>query len=376
MSGGKILYIFDAGDWQSRMPVARAARDAGFQVSIALIGDAPETSAHRDFNFILIPAPAGKLGAKDLPAMAKKIRRAIEAEKPDLIHAVTIKYAFIAGLAALPYPRLTKIYTLAGLGYLFHGEGAKAKLMRALAAPLLKFVLKAPGASLIFQNPDDMALMIHKKYADAARSFLVRGSGVDLDKFKPRASGAGRERPVVLMPTRLVREKGIHVFAEAADILKSQGVDAEFQIAGGVTRHNPSAISEAEMNQIAANGVVKWLGHVGDMPSLLAGADIVVYPSYYGEGIPRVLIEACAAGKPIITTDHPGCRETVINGENGILVPVRDAQATAQAIRALLEDASQRQKKGVASRQLAEKHFDIKVIAAKTIGVYKKSLGA
>lgn len=367
----KILYMFDAGDIDSRLPVARAAKAAGYDVTLALVGktDAPP----QGFKVEYIEVPDGPLNPRALLETIKKTRALIGKVQPDLLHAVTLKYAFIAGLADLAYPDTKKIYTLAGLGYLFRGEDSKARLTRAALSPFLKLILKRRDARLIFQNPDDMKLMLERGYADPARSALIPGSGVDLEKFVHVPEPQG-ETPLVLMPTRLVHEKGIAVFAAAAQLLKSRGVKARFQIAGGLTRHNPKAITLEEMKEIAKDGAVEWLGKAENMPALLSKAAIIVYPSYYGEGIPRVLLEACATGRPIVTTDHPGCREAVRHQENGLLVPVKDVDATAAAIEKLLNDAGLRAAMGARGRALAETAFDDRLIAAQTCALYKQAL--
>lgn len=367
----KILYLFDETDWKSRMPVAQLAKENGFDVTIALIGPGQE-KAPEDYRTIHIKASAARLGLRGLLAMKNNIRRVIAAENPALIHTVTLKYAFISGLAALPFKNIQKIYTLAGLGYLFRSHGVRPGTLRILLAPLLKRILRNPSTHLIFQNPDDLALMQRLGYADPARAALIRGSGVDLAKFTA-VPETESDAPLVLMPTRLVREKGIHIFVEAARILKARGMNARFQIAGGETRHNPKAISAEEMKSLTKDGVVKWLGRVEDMPTLLQSAAIIVYPSYYGEGIPRVLLEACAAGRPIITTNHPGCREAVKDGENGLLVPVRDSQKTAEAIEELLRAPEQRKAMGINSRKRAEQEFDVAKVAQETLSVYIKT---
>ena len=366
----KSLYLFDQSDWQSRMPVAELARAEGYEVTIALIG--PEDNPAKmpeGFDTAYIKT-SQKMSVVSLPQMVRQIRSLIKEKQPDLIHAVTLKYGFITGLAALPFKDLRKVYTLAGLGYLFRGTGTKAALIKSLLSPALKHVLKAPNTHLIFQNPDDLNLMIEQGYAEKERSTLIRGSGVDLDKFTAGPEPEN-ESPLVLMPTRLVHEKGVSVFIEAAHILKRRGVNARFQIAGGETKHNPKAISRAEMEEMTKDGAVEWLGRVEDMPALLAQAALIVYPSYYGEGIPRVLLEAAAAGKAIITTDHPGCREAVLHNHNGLLVPTKDAKATSEAIERILSDKDLRMKMGELSRARAESEFDISIITEETLKVYK-----
>ncbi len=370
----KILYLFDQSDWKSRMPLAIEAQDEGYEVIIALIGNQKDSNKIlKRFKTTYITTPEGRFRGLSLLKMTRQIHALITAEKPDLIHAVTLKYAFISGLAALPFKALHKIYTLAGLGYLFRSDDKKAALIRTLLSPLLKTTLKAANTHLIFQNPDDLELMIDMKYATLDHATLIRGSGVDLDEFVPTPESES-DAPIVLMPTRLVHEKGVRIFVEAAHILKNNGIHAHFQIAGGETLHNPKAITRNEMLEMTKDGATQWLGHVENMPELLASAALIVYPSYYGEGIPRVLLESCAMGKPIVTTDHPGCREAVDHKTNGLLVPIKDAPATAKAIKLLLEGQEMRHAMGVQSRKKAELEFDIHIIVHKTLSVYNAVL--
>jgi glycosyltransferase involved in cell wall biosynthesis len=366
MAGQKILYIFDANDAASRLPVAQKAKEEGFTVIIGLIGNPADSKAFRGFETLQIPVPAGRLRPPQLAKLVKDLAAILKQTRPDIIHAVTLKYAFITGLAARPFPAMRKIYTLAGLGYLFRSSDPKSYMLRALVAPLLKYIFKKPRTTLIFQNEDDRQLLVKMKYAEEKNTVLIRGSGVDLKKFTPRVENS---ELLVLMPTRLVREKGVQVFIDAAKIL--QGTSARFAIAGGETVHNPKAISRSEMEAMIKGSNVEWLGRVEDMPALLASAALIVYPSYYGEGIPRVLLEACAAGRAIVTTDNPGCREAVKDGYNGLLVPVKDPKATAEAISRLLGDAGLRHQMSKNSRALAEQEFDINIIATKTADVYK-----
>lgn len=365
----KILYLFDQSDWQSRMPVAEAARAEGYEVIVALIGpESAPAKAPEGFETAYIQT-AQKMNVGALLKMVKRVRALITETQPHIVHTVTLKYAFITGLAATPFKDLKKVYTLAGLGYLFRSGEPKARVMRAILTPLLKRVLLAPNAHLIFQNPDDLGLMIGKGFARQSRSTLIRGSGVDLKAFSETPL-PDDDLPLVLMPTRLVHEKGVQIFVEAARLLKDRGVEARFEIAGGETKHNPKAITRAEMKIMTEDGTVKWLGRVEGMPALLAKASVIVYPSYYGEGIPRVLLESCAIGRPIITTDHPGCREAVTHHHNGFLVPIKDVRATADAIERLLNDKDMRINMGALSRDRAEREFDIQIIAQQTLKVY------
>lgn len=367
----KLLYIFDHLDWKSRMPVALGAKEAGFDITIGIVGaeDGDKIDGLEGFHVLILRKPKNKFGPFSVLGSLLDIRRTIKTHKPDLLHTVTLKYSFLVGLASLGLRGYRLLYTIAGLGFLFRSEGVKPKILRAALSPFLKCVLRNKRADLIFQNPDDRDLLVQGGYTRAEHTHLVISSGVDLDKFifEPEPEN---DLPIALMPTRLVHEKGVSIFVQAARILHEKGIKARYQIAGGITTHNPRAISEAEMRDYIKDGVVEWLGRVDDMPALLRSASVIVYPSYYGEGVPRVMLEACAAGRPIITTDHAGCRETVPEGKNGFLVPIKDVQATAQAMERLLGDKNLRADMGAQSRKLAEERFDVQAITAQTLALY------
>lgn len=354
--------------WSHRLPLAKGAQKQGWGVSVAVTG-AKDDPNFAPQHFTGYELPAGG-AAKIIWAIHKILKRA----RPNIIHAITLKYAFLAGLAARFDRRVQVVHTLAGLGYLFSGQGAKPQILRALIGPFLKLALKHKRAHLIFQNPDDMALMIRRGFATAERSTLIRGSGVDLDEF-PLTSLPNDERPIILMPTRLVHEKGVAVFIEAAKILKARGLDARFQIAGGLSPNNPSAISESEMRAMLSGSDVEWLGKITDMPRLYQSARLICYPSYYGEGVPKVLLEAAATGRAIVTTDHPGCREAVQHGVSGMLVPVKDALSCADAVQSLLEDPERLEAMSRASHDLAARDFAVDSVVERTLKIYEEITG-
>ncbi len=369
----KLLYVINHIDWfwSHRLPLAVGAQKEGWDVAVAVTGAGDDTKlAEHHFKGLELPASDEGFGPFRLLQIIAAVHQYLKAEKPDVVHAITLKYAFIAGLAARFHRDVRVVHTIAGLGYLFSDTGLKPKILRFLIGPLLKAALKYKRVQLIFQNPDDQRLMIKSGFAREDQCHLIRGSGVDIRQFSPKKL-ARHDVPLIVMPTRLVHDKGVAVFVEAARILRDQGFQAKFQIAGGVTANNPLAISEDEMQAMVADGAVEWLGKVSDMPDLLARADMVVYPSYYREGIPKVLLEAAAMAKPIITTDHPGCREAVDHGENGLLVNVRDAQATADAIIYLLKDQGRLTAMGAKSREKAENEFDVRLIVKQTLKVYQ-----
>lgn len=371
----KILLVINHIDWfwSHRLPLAKGAQQAGYNVHVAVTGAAKDANlAPQGFTGHELPATDSGAHAIALLQAILRLISLIGTEKPGIVHAITLKYAFITGLAARFHPRTRVVHTIAGLGYLFSGEGLKPRLLRTLVGPFLKLALGSSRTSLIFQNPDDMRLMITRGFARAEQCHLILGSGVDLNEFMPAPPPAAQP-PIVLMPTRLVRDKGVAVFIEAARMLQQKGIAARFQIAGGVSKSNPLALSEEEMHELLKGSPVEWLGKVSDMPGLLAGAALIAYPSYYGEGIPKVLLEAAAMAKPIVTTDHPGCREVVVDGENGLLVPVRDAKALANAIQSILQNPQRMDAMGRESLRRAQTMFDVNLIVQQTLNVYGAS---
>lgn len=359
----KLLYVINHIDWfwSHRLKLAQGAQGKGWDVHVAV--------PHPDRKLSEQNFHGHDLGVGGIFKTILNLRQIVQQEKPDLIHAITLKYAFITGLAVL-FQNVKVVYTIAGLGYLFSGEGLKPKILRLILSPLFKIIFSNQRTVLIFQNADDQALFIKRGFARAEQCHLIRGSGVDVQQFL-RSDEPDHKIPQVVMATRLVHDKGVAVFVEAARLLKKRGVNARFQIAGGLTHDNPLAITQKQMDDMVADGAVEWLGKVSDMPALFTASNLIVYPSYYGEGVPKVLLEAAASGRAIITTNHPGCREVVHHGMNGLLVPIKDAEAAADAIEELLQDAPRRKLMGLKGRARAENEFDVRKIVAETLKVYE-----
>jgi glycosyltransferase involved in cell wall biosynthesis len=370
----KLLYIFDAADWESRFALARAAKEEGAAVIIGLIGGKEgDKDKAQDIKICLLHKKQGiDKGMRTALTLSRDIHKIIAAEKPDIIHAVTLKYSFITALAAVG-SKSKKIYTIAGLGYLYRSNHIKAKILKYMLWPFFMAVFLQNKATLIFQNSDDQSMFIDMRIITSKKSTLIKGSGVYLDRFRNTKKYNQSESPLIFMPTRLVHEKGVAIFIQAARILKGKGVNARFEIAGGLTKDNPRAITQSQMESMVSGSNVKWLGRINNIPEKLHEATLIVYPSYYGEGIPRVLLEACAAGKPIVTTDHPGCREAVDHEGTGLLVPVKDPQATAEAIETLLANPECLTKMGDRAREKAEQEFDIHEIVRQTLEIYKRN---
>ncbi len=297
-------------------------------------------------------------------------------ERPALVHGFTIKCAVYGSLAARLAGVPARVNAVAGMGYVFTSNDTKARVLRPLVRRLLRTALDGGNARLVLQNPDDVALFEAARLVDREHVRLIPGSGVDCSRFVARDSQRSPERPLrVVLAARLLWDKGINEYIEAARWLLGEGRPIEFLLAGDPDPGNPAAVPEATVREWVADGTVEWLGHVDDMPALFASVDMVVLPSYR-EGLPKGLIEAAACALPLVTTDVPGCRQVVTDGVDGLLVPARDADALARAIARLQDDPELATRFGQAARAKALAEFDEKIVIERTLAVYRELLPA
>lgn len=370
----RILYLVnDAAFFLShRLPLAMSARERGHIVAVAA---APvrgyETIAEMGFAFHPLPFRRSATGLFGELLTLLAVYRLIRRIKPDLIHNVTIKPVLYGSLAARFAGVPAIVNAVSGLGTVFLAEGLRARILRSLVQWIYRLVLRAPNCITIFQNEDDRDLFVQRKLVPRQQTVLIRGSGVDTRLFSPTPEPDGI--PVVALCARMLRDKGVDEFVQAATLLKAQGVQARFELVGGLDPGNRTAISETQMRQWVEEGSVEWLGHRPDMPAVLRDAHIICLPSYR-EGLPKALLEAAASGRPIVTTDVPGCREVVINGSNGLLVPVRNVPVLATALRRLIEDPVLRATFGQAGRRRVEQYFALEQVVAQTMTVYERLL--
>lgn len=286
------------------------------------------------------------------------LRRVFAATRPDALIAYTIKPVTLGSIAASWAGVSNIVGLITGLGFAFtEGDGARRKVSRLAATFLYRRALRR-NQLVIFQNPDDRAYFRdHNILRDETRSIVVRGSGVELDKFRPAALPV---KPAFLMVARLIGDKGVREFAEAARLLKQRHPQASFRLAGWFDE-SPDAISREELARMEAGGV-DYLGKLDDIRPALAAASVFVLPSRYREGTPRSTLEAMAMGRAVVTTDTPGCRETVVDGSNGFLVPPRDAKALVAAMERFIVEPTLAAEMGARSRSLAEERFDVAIV--------------
>ena len=293
-------------------------------------------------------------------------------ERPDLVHNFTVKpviYGSIAGRLAGVHATVSSV---TGLGYPFVNPGTRAAVLRMLVLPLYRIALTAPNSNVVFHNAADKEFFVKRRVVSEEIAFVIEGSGVDPEEFKPGPEPTGQ--PVVLMASRMLWDKGVAEIIQAARILKARGVSASIILAGEPDSGYPASVPEIELRAWNQEGIVEWIGRRDDMPELMRQAHIVVLPSY-GEGLPRVLLEASASGKAIVATDIPGCRAVVRRGVTGLLVPARDPHALADALENLIVDVELRRRMGKAGREMVEERFTQSQINKQIISIYRELLG-
>ena len=292
--------------------------------------------------------------------------------KPDLVHLVTIQPVLLGGLAARASGIRRIVFAISGLGHVFVANSRLARLRRLIVEVLYRLSLNIERRAVVFQNPDDKHILTKLCRLSGDESFLLPGSGVDLSSFvfKPLID----EEPLVLMASRLLVTKGAREFVDAAAILRQRGIRARFQLVGDPDHSNPSAISMHELNDWRDAGIVEILGYRNDLHDLMSRSHIICLPSYYPEGLPKVLCEAAACGRVVVTTDEPGCRDAIVNGVTGLLVPSRDSLALADALEYLLSNPDHIRTMGIAGRKRAEQMFDISAIVNQHLGIYSRLL--
>jgi glycosyltransferase involved in cell wall biosynthesis len=290
--------------------------------------------------------------------------------RPDLVHLITIKPVLYGGIAARLAGVPAMVAAIAGLGFVFTDRaGVKVAVLRRFVEVLFRWALGHSCKSLIFQNPNDRDQVLAMTRGSAQEIRLIRGSGIDLASCPVLPEPA--TPLIVSMAARLLYDKGVSEFVEAARILRRRGVAVRFWLIGEPDSANPTRVSSKELEAWRAEGIVELLGYQRDVPSLYARSHIVALPSYR-EGLPKSLIEAAACGRPVVTTDVPGCRDAIEPGVTGLLVPPRDAMALANALERLIEDSSLRKAMGKAGRTLAEREFGIEKVVAAHLQIYKE----
>jgi glycosyltransferase involved in cell wall biosynthesis len=369
----RLLYVVTE-DWaflSHRLPMARAARDAGFEVHVATrVSDGAAAIEAEQFILHSIPFVRGSLSPTATFSTIAALRRLRREVKPALTHHVALQTCVLGMLAALGKPGAC-VNAFIGLGYLFTSETAKARAVRAAIGTLLRFLVNRNGCIALVQNNDDMAALISLGIAKA-RIALIAGSGVDVDRFTPLGEPGGA--PTFGFVGRLLDDKGIRTLIAAHRLLRARVPDARLLIAGTPDPANPASVTETEARSWNGQPGIAWLGHVGDIAGFWAKAHVAVLPSRR-EGLPLSLMEAAACGRAMIASDVPGCREIVLHEQTGLLFPVNDATALANAMARLAADPQLRSRCAAAARKLVVEKFAAEIIGRKIVRLYRQLMG-
>ena len=353
--------------WTHRLPVANAARRAGWDVHVI---SPPSTFKVRveeaGFPVHDFLRPRGEDGFGSVLSNARRLRMAYAELSPTVVHHITLRPVLAGSLALRSGIDCGVVNAIAGLGSAFLGQGAGATLRRSGLVMALRFALRLRHSRTVFQNAEDRDECHRLGLVHPDHSVIIPGAGVDLQEFfvQPPPS-----LPKILFVGRLLRDKGVFEFAEAARLVRRHRPDAVFQLCGEPDPANPSSLPEATVQGWVNEGTLAWLGQRWDMPQVYANATIVALPSHR-EGLPKVLLEAGASGRPAVATDATGCREVIRDGVNGLLVPVGDAAALAEAILRLIEDPATAGAMGAEARRIVEREYGVERVVAATLQLY------
>ena len=354
-----------------RLPIAEAAKNKEFQIVIGygeLGGVDPMFLIQKGINVSFVPMKRGDINIFNNLKTFFHIWRFFKKEKPDIAHLVTIKPYLFGGLIARLVGIPSIVSAVSGLGTLFVHRDLKSRFLRFLIYPIYWLSFNHLNQIIIFQNKEDAKVLIRWGVLNSNKVRFLTGSGVQLEKFVNLEENSGV--PVVCFAARLLVDKGVYDFISAAKLLKKRGVKARFLLAGDLDIQNPTGLEIDNLNKIKDEGFVEILGFQKDIPSLYASAHIICLPSYR-EGLPKSLMEAAAASRAVVTTDVPGCRDAIIPNKTGLLVPVRNSEALANAIQDLIENSKKRKTMARAGRKLAEKDFAIEKIVDAHLKIYE-----
>jgi glycosyltransferase involved in cell wall biosynthesis len=371
----KLLFVVNV-DWffiSHRLPIALAALKAGYEVNLAMA-----YSRHSEYlvnlGFIVHEIPflrAGHSIGKEMKTFLC-LFKLLRFLRPDIIHAVTVKPILYSGIITRLLGIKNLIVAISGLGLVFVDKGWRASIRRCLIKLLYKLAIDTKYTKIIFQNMSDYEILREVVKFDSNNHYLIKGSGVDLREFS-YTQPPGGDKFIVSLASRLLKEKGIYDFIAAAEIVKETEYSdlISFRLIGELDLQNPNSVLPEELDEWRESGIVDCLGFRSDVNKLFASTNIVVLPSYYGEGLPKVLMEAAACGRAVITTDSPGCRDAVLDGKTGVIVPVKDPLVLSQAILVFAKNRGLAKKMGKAGREFAKATFSIDSVVSLHMRIYK-----
>ncbi|TVR18852.1 MAG: glycosyltransferase family 1 protein [Balneolaceae bacterium] len=372
--GKKLLLVVNV-DWfflSHRLPIAQAAKEAGFDVTIAAADTGLSYKiTDAGLRFVNLPFLEKKQPFFSELRMIGRLKNLYKNLQPDIVHHVTIRPVLYGSIAARLAGVPVLINALSGLGYVYTGNSTKNKLLRLILHIMLRTGLKHKNSALILQNRDDIELFRERNIVQQVQIELIRGSGVNTDLYKPMVAEEKRGKAQVALVGRMLRDKGVIEFIEAAKTLLEKGVNADFHLYGAPYASNPTSISAHEMKTLTEPKGIHYHGAVENIAEELNKIDIVCLPSYR-EGLPKSLLEAASAGKPVVATNVPGCREIVEVGKNGYLVEPRNSDDLAEKLELLILNPELHGKFGQYGRRKVLSEFSEEIIVEQTLGLYSK----
>ncbi|MGB6328233.1 MAG: glycosyltransferase family 4 protein [Halarcobacter sp.] len=364
----KILFVVNV-DWffiSHRLPLALEALKKGYEVHITCgITDKKEYLESLGVKIHPLNISRSGTGIKSEIQSLSEIYKILKQINPDIAHFITIKPVLYGGMVLRFLHINKKVFSISGLGFIFIKQGLKAFLVRNIIKTMYRFALGGGNSHVIVQNPDDQAVV---NSINNINTTLIRGSGVDLSQYEYIKEK--NEVIKVSMACRLLKDKGVFEYIEASKILKQKFANIKFELYGDIDVHNPASLRNEDIEKIKKDGFVKIYGFSNDISKVFSNSNIIVLPSYR-EGLPKVLIEAAACGRPVVTTDVPGCRDAIKVNITGLLCKVKDVNSLAEEIEKLILDENLRSKMGKAGRKLAEKEFDINKVVEKHFEIYE-----
>jgi glycosyltransferase involved in cell wall biosynthesis len=373
----RIIFTINV-DWfflSHRLPIATEALKNGAEVWV-ITANTGHKQEIESYGFKFIDFPFTRRGtnifkeATNLPRLYNLYRKI----KPDLVHHVSIKPVIYGSIVARILKKIKVINAVTGMGFAFSDDD-KATGINTIVKRAYRIALNNRNVRVVFQNEVDRDVFIQKGLVKQVQTVLIQGSGVDTQVYKPSVFSIAGADLIVLLASRMIWDKGIKEFVKAAEIVKKEIPNVRFILAGKADNGNPNVVPVETLREWERQNKIEWLGHHEDMVSLLQKATIVTLPTYYPEGVPKILIEAASSGRPIITTNRPGCRDIVRHGENGILIPEKDTHALADAILMLLNNPELRESYGKNGRQLVIDQFSEEKVVSETMNLYDELLG-
>ena len=368
----KILFIVNLDTFfiSHRLPVAISLKNHGYEVHIATKFTTKENYL-KSLGFYTHQLPIERTSLSIFSNFLTFINifQLIKIVSPNLLHLITIKPILLGGISSYFFKNISVVVSVSGLGFVFSDKGKFSFLRRTLISKLYKFALLNKKITVIFQNKEDRNTLLKITNLKKENTKLIYGSGVDLKTYSVKSDE--KTPPIVLFASRLLISKGIIDFIESSKYLEN----IRFVISGGFDFDNPDCVDKGLIEKMSKQGYIEYWGYSEKMEEIINQSSIVVLPSYYGEGLPKILIEAAACGKPVITTDHPGCRDAIIENTTGLLVPIKSPKSIASAINYILANKEIKTSMGIHARLLAEKRYSIDHVIEQHLVIYRALIG-